>query len=241
MRISHRYKFVFVSVPRTGSTSLRQHLNAYSDIISADTLPYMHHARAHDIREEFKKNGWPWDNYFKFAFIRNPWDIEVSWYHYSKPDKRLKTIFNKGEYNKNDPIKFTEWIKKRNLNHIPSRFGLQLDYLMDDNGAFIVDFVGKFENLKKDYISICNRIGIPFGLPRIHGTKHMHYSGYYTKETEEIIAKWYKNEIEIFKYRFEKSGVIKNVAYAARKSILDTAGLIDYSRRSSWSKHYFRV
>ena len=45
MRISHKHKFVFIAVMKTGSTSVRNTLNDYSDIISNSdkNSPYTHH------------------------------------------------------------------------------------------------------------------------------------------------------------------------------------------------------
>ena len=74
MRISHKLKFIFFSIPRTASESIRSALDPYSDIKSEPKGLYHNHITALALRNHFNEMGWVWDDYFKFAFVRNPWD-----------------------------------------------------------------------------------------------------------------------------------------------------------------------
>ncbi|MDD4955629.1 MAG: sulfotransferase family 2 domain-containing protein [Candidatus Omnitrophica bacterium] len=89
MRISHKYKFIFFSNPRTGSESVRKALDPFSDIFSSVNDPvYNNHITPEELKNHFLKMGWDWDKYFKFCFVRNPWDRLVSIYYRFKPDKQ---------------------------------------------------------------------------------------------------------------------------------------------------------
>ena len=66
---------------KTASTTMRRELCKRSQ---DTTLPkhkmYGQHWTALAVRDEYVKNPDKWNSYFKFAFVRNPWDREVSFY-----------------------------------------------------------------------------------------------------------------------------------------------------------------
>jgi hypothetical protein len=82
-------------------------------------------------------------------------------------------------------------------------FRNQIDYLTDDSGTLIVDFVGRFERLQEDFDEISRRLGrTPVALPRTNASRHAAYTECYTPATAEIVAKRYARDIAQFGYRF---------------------------------------
>ncbi len=96
--ISHKYKCIFVEVPKTGSTSVRAilgkawkpHLNLWQIKNQMETYWTRYGGRKNRIlealylllpeerrREIGQKQ---FETYFKFGFVRNPWDRIVSLY-----------------------------------------------------------------------------------------------------------------------------------------------------------------
>ena len=192
MRISHKHKFVFISVPKTGSTSARMALDEYSDIISVScSSSYQHHTSATKLKKHFKEVGWNWDEYFKCAFVRNPWDRMVSIYKYLEKCHQSQQDFAK------DYLNGTTFFKDYVVNG--NHYGSQVGSLCAVSNFYL----GRFENLQEDFNTICDKIGIPRQeLPHKNKTKHKHYTEYYDDETKQIVAEKYAKDIEYFGYEF---------------------------------------
>jgi hypothetical protein len=118
-------------------------------------------------------------------------------------------------------ISFTEYIHKMND---PEKckgamFWLQpqADWIMI-NGDVKADFIGRFEDLQRDFDKACDRIGVEKQqLP--HMNKHTglrkHYYCYYDSETRDIIARLHKKDIDLFCYEFEKPSKRYYISYYA--------------------------
>ena len=211
MRISHKHKFVFIAVTKTASSSIRSAIYNFVDLrptdFGEDVTP---HIKSVDLKKKFIEKGWDWDEYFKFAFVRNPWDRIVSQFKYKHGyiETHIVDQLKKGDgkYNfKHNLLNFRGFLdhlvmtnnEKKNL------YLKQVDWIFDKNKKNMVDFVGRFENLQEDFNIVCDKIGIPHRqLPHQNKTKHKHYTEYYNDETREIVAKKYAKDIEYFNYKF---------------------------------------
>ena len=191
--ISHKHKFIFTHIPKTGGSSVHSSLNDYFE-----PNQWMHN----DLQKDLKKCS---SDYFKFAFVRNPWDLTVSSYHYFCYSDVTK--WRRKKIPKN--FIFKDWLRWKQKNR--SRgwkknrcYGKnQLCYVSNIRGELLADFIGRFENLQKDFNTICDKIGIPHQeLPHKNATKHKHYTEYYDEETKQIVAERYANDIEYFNYEF---------------------------------------
>ena len=130
--------------------------------------------------------------YFKFTFVRNPWDKVISECfcpHIQLIFKDCKTI--------SDKIKKVYSLSTTGYgNHCRN----QLAFVLAD---LPMDFIGKFENLQEDFNFICDRLGINHQeLPIKNKSNHKHYTEYYNDETKDIIADTYAKDIEYFGYEF---------------------------------------
>ena len=100
---------------------------------------------------------------FKFAFVRNPWDLQVSSYHHLRRERPHLLAehsefgdFLRWKLNPGRPYQF----------HIDTSLECQSDYVTDLRGELIVDYIGRYETLHEDFAEICQRIGIgPVTLP----------------------------------------------------------------------------
>jgi hypothetical protein len=150
------------------------------------------HHNAIIIKEKISKKRW--ENSFKFDFVRNPWDWQVSLYHFMLQTKThhqhnlIKSMKSFDEY--------IEWRVKKDKH-------LQKEFFYDENGNCLVDFIGKFENLEKDFQKICHKLGIKAQLSHLNKSKRKKdYRKYYNLYTKNLITKHFKEDIKTINYKF---------------------------------------
>ena len=171
---SAKCKFIFVHVTKTGGTSIQRALNIRTD-----------HVPASKIREKVGKN--KWSSYFKFSFVRNPFDKIVSQSHYNGSDFGFKNST------------FKQYVKAWSEGHRISWYPPFNLFYIDEK----LDFIGRFENLQEDFDIVCDKIGIARQqLPRANKSEHKHYTEYYDEETKQIVAEKHAKDIEYFGYKF---------------------------------------
>jgi hypothetical protein len=134
--------------------------------------------------------------YFKFGFVRNPWDRAVSLYE-RKEGMQLRNQMSFEE--------FIDWMKFASstcIHPVPHRY--QLDWFVDGSGNVLVDFIGKFERLESDWSLVRTRVGINADLPKINVNpdRQRDYTKYYTDRTKKIVRDRFAVDIEYFGYEF---------------------------------------
>jgi len=197
MRISHKHKFISISIPKTGSTSIRYALDKFSDqeSVSNGHDTFYDHSTYSRLKERLDYI----DDYFVFAFVRNPWDRLVSQWNYIN---RFAQSGDNLNYKKHcakmlESIdSFSQFLKSKHT------IKQCLNWVQYQN-CIGVNYVGKMETMQEHFNVVCDKIGIPRQqLPHKNATKHKHYTEYYDNETREIVAQKYAKDIEYFGYEF---------------------------------------
>lgn len=130
-----------------------------------------------------------WRSYFKFAFDRNPWDRQVSWYLYKTKSKSIRPSFER-------------FMQDRRRAFV-TNYAI---YTIDSGLA--VDFVGRYENLQDELAKALDLAGVGQHLkvPRTNVTpdkdQARDYRSYYSDATRERVAEWYAPEIALLHYGF---------------------------------------
>lgn len=216
--ISHHDKCVFVHIPKCAGQSVetfflnrvgldwgtRTPLLLSPNDVPALGPPRLAHLKAH----QYVDNKWmtpaQFEGYFKFAFVRNPWDRTASFYRFLGYDMRCS---------------FSRFVRK----HLPRQMEKkswflcpQAEYIHDMDGRLLVDFVGRYETLAQDFDMACRHIGVPdVGLPHVNESRKsrpgplrwlkrraLPYRDMYDSRSVKLVADIYQADIEAFEYRF---------------------------------------
>ncbi len=217
MIISHKYKFIFIHIHKCAGTSITHALAPYlgeDDIILGCTdegeklselgrkSGGLHkHSSASDGKDIFDND--IWKSYFKFTFVRNPWDILVSTYHWWLITPWI------GEYKPADKIKalndFEEYILSPHC-----RKRTCLDFITNNSGELLIDFIGRHEQISPDFTTICRQLGLPdIPLQQLNMSRHGQYQNYYNPLTRELVGQWFQDDIETFSYAFNDEKKMK--------------------------------
>jgi len=145
-----------------------------------------------------------YQNHFKFAFVRNPWDRLVSAWR--------NKIFRKNTLGL-DP----------ELHEHLSRFNSFIEYISENHHLYLnnvhfkqqvnlidlehVDFIGRFEHFERDIHVIMDTLGLQVKqIPWRNKSKDRRpFQEFYTDRTRDIVSRMYREDIEKLSYQFDSS------------------------------------
>jgi len=138
-----------------------------------------------------------WQSYFKFGFVRNPFDRFVS------------TCFFLNRGNPEFSASAQTFMKRAlSVPRFRQRILVKPQnlQLITNTGEIALDAVGRYESLQESYDEICERIGIPStDLERKNPSKHAAFTEYYDDELRNIVGDYYQDDLRIFGYDFPAS------------------------------------
>jgi hypothetical protein len=173
--ISHQKKFIFIHIYKNAGTSITsiflQHTSLIHHVVNKRPYNYIvslinrifrlsnkgnkwligfrKHALALEIRSKIGQE--VWDDFYKFAFARNPYSHVESLYLYIRQNSSHKYFLLANKKSFNDFVSF----------YCSSAFILQNEFVCDGK-KMIVDFVGNVEEMQSGLEKIHQEIGIDF-------------------------------------------------------------------------------
>jgi len=212
---------IFIAIPKTGSTAIRSQLkqpgtafipNSHLSILQVREALYVYYLKnalgcnigfptksIPSDQEIRAKADMEFNSFFKFSAVRNPWARAVSLY-YRHDGTELRDKISFGEF-------CTQHKYASDTCHHPTLHKNQLDWLTDENGKILMDYVYKLENLNSAVDEINKltkgRLSLKSRRENINpDSRAKNYRDMYTDRTKKLIAKAFEKDIDHFKYTF---------------------------------------
>lgn len=207
MIISHRRRFIFVAIPKTGTHSVRQALREH---LGPDDLEqvglFVHkqfpfpelaqlghgHVSLQQVRPFLGEDKFA--AYCKFAFVRNPFDRFVSYCAFMT---RQQGSFER------DPRAVMAYFlfEARPVDHV--LFRPQHMFIADQDGELLANQVGRVEEMQASYDAICHRLAIPSAILKpVNASRRGAYRDYYDQRLIDGVAELYARDLDLFGYDF---------------------------------------
>jgi hypothetical protein len=232
--VSDEHKFIYFVVQKVACTSIKSALLPLFDFSAAGRemvskqgspnsgIHKLFDNSGYQIRKQqlIKELDGEYRDYFKFAFVRNPWDRLVSCYFQKLADVKEE------DFGKPASLKFSAAERAELYYGMPFAEFVEAVYDVPDEEANIhfrsqykvicgrgrdkpimADFVGRFENLAQDFEAVTEKIGVAekVQLPhklRSRGRESRSYAEFYDNRLRDLVHERYLDDIEIFGYSF---------------------------------------
>ncbi|TMP45691.1 hypothetical protein CWB96_10935 [Pseudoalteromonas citrea] len=184
---------------------------------------------AHLYADEYVKYNYvtteQFSDYFKFSFVRNPWERLVSEFTYRKAlgHKQYQGTFKSFVLTQFPTPERDDY--ENGIDHY-RHIVPQSRFIYDSDGKCLVDFIGRFESLQQDFTHVCQQLRVAdTRLPHKNSTANLsrsgkwlnivrslckpkqnkrHYSEYYCTDTKDFVTRYYQEDIDRFGYIFEE-------------------------------------
>lgn len=185
MVISEAHRYIFIAVPKTGTTSISSFLlsadpTAVANVVCVNgaeqRLPT--HVTALEVKTLL---GSRFDDYTSFAFVRNPFSKILSSYYFYRDGRAARKVnageaplFTKAKVWSARALPFSVW-------SLLYPYNACRRYLVDERGELLVNHIGYFENFQHDLSKILVRLGFTgdlCALPHLNRTDHDDFESY---------------------------------------------------------------
>lgn len=208
-----QYRTIYYPIPKVANSSIK---TVCANLLGIEIQGSVHGYELPRPKRLF--HNLRYKDYFKFAFVRNPWGRLVSCYRDKIQNQAsgIDTKFTIREGVANCLARFPEFKAGMTFDEfveaahsIPDskadiHFKSQYAFIGDKTGPNAVDFVGHFERLGEDILEIQQKANWPeLKLPHVKSSPKKSYHGYYNDRTRRLVSERYREDIELFGYQFD--------------------------------------
>jgi len=209
MPIIHEYKAIYFHIGKTGGVAIERELGIPASdykIYQPDIVYGLHegvmtqHARPRYV--ESKTPPETYKDYFKFTFVRNPWDRMVSAYYYLyRINIKQHGSFEAWLINNHEHVVSKNYREGSHM--IPQT---EYTHSVTDKSKKHVDFIGRYENIQTDFNTLCEHIGKDPNDLRVLNNSGSRpaptYREHYNEFTKQLVQEMYQDDIDILGYEF---------------------------------------
>jgi hypothetical protein len=196
--------FAFIHIPKNAGTSINRSLG----------IPCVGHFTAADLHRHLGK---AYPELLSFAVVRNPWDrflsnyfyirMPESHYHSTTPGSEKKRHIHYDLLKDASPLDCARLLVDGRLDsdhQYWNHWRPQSYWLLGDDGSHLVKRLVRFEQLERDLGVIGDLLGIRFEVPHVNPSDRpaRHYAELLDRETRDLVADYYRSDIEMFGYTF---------------------------------------
>jgi hypothetical protein len=205
---------VFIHVPRCAGTSMERFFRAAGVRISP-----LNRTKSWCVRKNLDFSGiyglWEysaeWAGWFRFGFVRNPFDRTIS--AYLKQLERMRKA--SGSEPRLTVSEYVEWmldgtpvtndhtdfVNFSRTHVLPCTHPFYR--LFDERGEVQVDYLGRFETLEADLDALCGLLRIPRRpLEHLNRSERRPYREYYDDDLERLVSEKFRMDLDLLGYRF---------------------------------------
>ena len=209
MIISHKYKCICLQPRKVGSTSLAEFFKSIDPQVKEDydnlnkEIPPYEHQVASEVRVKVGEE--IWNSYFKFSFIRDPFDWVKSFCAYESKltwsndfvwnmvkvilRHNRTLVLNKGTITSDNLISFYTLQKWW---YLPAGVSGQVGWLDED-----LDHIGIFENIDEEMKYIGGLLGLPsYTIPKLNKSNSSNLK--MEPEAYQLISILFKEDIDLY-------------------------------------------
>lgn len=189
LTLSHSRKFIWFRVAKVGTRTILNHLKSLDIPLEVENVSSVYYPPK------------LYEDYFKFAFVRNPWDRLVSCWL----DKVIKhNMYRFEEYDREKMRQFenfVDYVAGLDIKNCDRHLQLQ-SRLIDLNH---INYIGRLETFETDFNHICGIIGAEGAaiFRKNASAERQPYQDYYTEAIQVKVRQIYQTDIQLFGYQFE--------------------------------------
>lgn len=192
LNCNDKCKCIFIHIPKVAGISIEESL--FNGKVGHHT------AVEYKQSDEVKFN-----SYFKFAFVRNPYDRLKSAFYYLKGGGRNEFDKRWADENIKEINTLKEFVlrlndceyRKRVMNWVHFRPQYQF---ISDKELIVIDFVGKYERLSEDFSKVTSILGIETKLENKNITNYGNEDSFFSDEMRKVVYDIYEKDFYLLEY-----------------------------------------
>ncbi len=205
-----RLRCIFVHIPKCGGSSIGR---ALFGTYNGNLMPLASYQMIYSSAD--------FEDFFKFAIVRNPFDRLLSGYHFAKHGsgdvppvgERTQQVGTLSKPANVDSVELyedfehfvTDWVTPANV-RLFEHFRPQHRFACSPDGRLGLDYVGRFESIGESFRVVAERLGVEPELPHERRTNTSdatkRYADHYTPAMRRIVERVFARDLQLFDYSF---------------------------------------